>query len=459
MINNIQRNCADRGRRLRRALVNAVVITGLTSQPLFAEIQFGVSGDVRISDNGNRVADGNPKTTEIILQSGANFGADITGNIYNASANYQFAQNTFLENTQQDGSFFTGTSAFRLGNDTNMFNLDLTHSRQLASIQRFAANNFNNLEERDIATVTPSMRLRPSRRDTVLFSVSYSETRFSSPAEVDQDNTGVNRRPNSELLGQNFSWNHILSPISTFGFQANRSESDIEGSEQKFEYEQAQFTYASSLRLLSYSIGAGYNQATFLSESFGSPSFDINGTYESGAHRFQLSFTSFITETSQGNRNRVGVVGESVGGITSPVGRDIADGGIDTFESQTYEASYGYAAIPGRLDVALFLGTESTRFQVNEESNADSLFARFTADYTLTRRSDIAYEYDWWQIKPEGLEGAATKNYAHRVTYNMAVSETLNWSVFASREHWDSTIGALVFTENFLGASINYRVF
>lgn len=442
---------------MRHSLIYAVFCSGLVCQPLVAEVQLGVFSNISVSDNGNLAGEGGDKQTETILESGVDFNADIEGNIYAATADYNASNITFIENTQQDRNFLIGTSNFRLGSETGRLNLNLTHSRQLASIQRFGATNLDNTEQRDILSAVPTLRLQPNRRDTFTLSGSYTETAYNTPDTFEEDS--VNLRPDSSQIGQNFLWNRALSPISTFSLLASRNVSEVDGVDVDFEYEQLMLTYASNLRVLNYSIGVGYNRATFLSEQFSSPSGELSAEYENGAHALEFGFISQITETSQGNRNRVGVGGGG-GNINSPVGRDnAADGGIDTYKYYSAELSYAYEFIPNRFNAQFIIRADQSRFQINEDSDVDSLFTGVNLNYIVNRRSDLAYEFGWWQIEPVNTERESTRNNAHRLTYAINFNQAFDVSFFVAREDWDTPTDVGSFTQNSIGANLAYQIF
>jgi len=295
--------------------------------------------------------------------------------------------------------------------------------------------------------------------DNVIISGNYTQTTYNSPNR----DTGLGQiqgRSDSTQIGQRFAWTRRLSSISNFGLDAGRSETEIDGLEEKFEYEEAMLSYASVLRQLNYKIAVGYNQSTFTGEPLKAPRYDIDFEYERGRHIFGLNFVGRITETSQGNGNQERL--SEQGGIDSPLGRDNTLGlEPDSYESQVSELSYSVQAMPNFLRLDFLLGAEQSRYQNNIEEDADSSYFNLTANFLLNSRSDVIYEYAWWSLERLLGEANKTKNNSHRITYIYNFSERLSANAYFTRDTWDtdSANGGAVFTEHVLGVSGQYRLF
>jgi len=447
--------------RFRCSAIALAVCYACFPASLNAEYEISVFGDLRYSDNGNRAADGSTvdAISEVISEIGINLSAEKPNGMYQYELEYEFAHTAFMEETQDDRSVATGESRLSFGTPATMLGLDLKHSRQLTTINPLLQSDLNNSEERDIASVIPQLRWRMTPTDNVIISGNYTQTTYNSPNR----DTGLGQiqgRSDSTQIGQRFAWTRRLSSISNFGLDAGRSETEIDGLEEKFEYEEAMLSYASVLRQLNYKIAVGYNQSTFTGEPLKAPRYDIDFEYERGRHIFGLNFVGRITETSQGNGNQERL--SEQGGIDSPLGRDNTLGlEPDSYESQVSELSYSVQAMPNFLRLDFLLGAEQSRYQNNIEEDADSSYFNLTANFLLNSRSDVIYEYAWWSLERLLGEANKTKNNSHRITYIYNFSERLSANAYFTRDTWDtdSANGGAVFTEHVLGVSGQYRLF
>ena len=331
------------------------------------------------------------KVTEFQAEYGADIWARVERELVNLSADYQFYQNEYLEDSQEDRFIHTGQSALVLGTENTFYQLDLGHSTQ-----RFLADPggpviLSNTDQRDITTVSPLLRLRPGRNSISIRGhyarVVYKETDFN----------------NSERIGYSVNWLRDVTPIHSIG--VDYMENDVEyevNSDGDYLYRRGAFIVAAELRLLQYSLQLGANEVEPVTgRAVDGLYYDLAVAY--GSYRNTWSFTAQqnITDTSLGNANSP-FFSE---GITTDVSRFVQD----QLERTSYGLAWRSDFLCGRCDLTVRAGYEDeSYFNVLTENRIEK-FGGLSLSYRLRPSTNL--EFILGHTRRDFAEGGRSEDY------------------------------------------------
>ena len=326
----------------------------------------------RFVDNALRTVDDN-KITEFQGEYGADVWASIERELLTLSADYQFYQNEYLEDTQEDRFIHTGQSALVLGTENTFYQLDLGHSTQRFLADPSGPVILSNTDQRDISTVSPLLRLRPGRNNISIAGhyarVVYKETDFN----------------NSERIGYSVNWLRDVTPIHRIGVDYLENEVEYEvNSSGDYRYRRSAFVLAAELRLLQYSLQLGVNEVEpVVGRVVNGLFYDLAVVY--GSYRNTWTFTAQqnITDTSLGNANSP-FFSE---GITTDVSRDVQD----QLERTSYGLAWRSDFLCIRCDLTVRAGYEDEDyFNVMTENRVET-FGGLALSYRLRPSTNLEF--------------------------------------------------------------------
>ncbi len=349
----------------------------------------------RFVDNALRSVNDN-KITEFQVEYGADVWARVERELVDLSADYQFYQNEYLEDSQEDRFIHTGQSALVLGTENTFYQLDLGHSTQ-----RFLADPggpviLSNTDQRDITTVSPLLRLRPGRNNISIAGhyarIIYKETDFN----------------NSERIGYSVNWLRDVTPIHSIGVDYMENEVEYEvNSNGDYLYRRGAFIVSAELRLLQYSLQLGVNEVEpVMGRAVDGLYYDLAVAY--GSYRNTWSFTAqqTITDTSLGNANSP-FFSE---GITTDVSRFVQD----QLERTSYGLAWRSDFLCVRCDLTIRAGYENeSYFNVFTENRVET-FGGLAFSYRLRPSTNL--ELTFGHTEREFAEGGRSQDYRQSTT-------------------------------------------
>lgn len=318
---------------------------------------------------------------------GTNLFGSVNTDQIELSADYDFYQNDYYEDTQRDRFIRTGRSELVLGTENTFYQLDVAHSTQRFLTDPTGPSTLENTDQRDIVSVSPLLRLRPGANN-ISVAGHYSNIVYKE--------TDIN---DSERVGFGIDWNRRISPLYSIGLGYLENEIDYElGDTGDYTYRRAAFTFASNLRLVSYRLEIGANEAEPLEgEAVDGVYYDFELLYGRPSNTWSLTAQRSITDTSLGNANNP-FFSE---GITSDVSRNIQD----RLERRSVGANWRSDFLCYRCDLSLRAGYEDERYFTTSSENRSEHFVGSILRYRLRPSVSLNFslEYTFRDFEDGGL--------------------------------------------------------
>ena len=141
----------------------------------------------------------------------------------------------------------------QLGRAEDVFDVLIKHSQQSQYNSPDSVEISDNLDDRKIWTVRPTLKAMPSSVDTVGLQGSYEIVAFRYDTLRD-----------SKRKGANVFWNHRVSQSDSFGASGGSTQITYpNGTQDDFDLAFANLSFSARLRTLQYSVMIGVNKATF----------------------------------------------------------------------------------------------------------------------------------------------------------------------------------------------------
>jgi hypothetical protein len=322
------------------------------------------------SDNGNKSSE--EKISELQEQYNLKLGARYENTIGKVEADYSAAHFDFSEGTQPNKSTIEGHSALQLGNQAQLAELLIEHSRQTLLNKADSLDLTSNQEERDIFTVTPGLNWHFSSADVLFVKGNFSDIHYLE-SELN----------NSTRKGASLGAMHEITEVDTIGL--NIQSTDVEFKHfpaSNYSLRNATINYSARLRQLSYSLQVGANQSeTENGETYDAPSYLASLEYKSGLNTFGLNLAQEITDTSFGGGNKN--TSEEPNSIDSGIGQS---GQIDR---KRIDVQWTTTAVCDRC--TLNVGAQKTRDQyLFISQNSNEVSANIVGRYTVSTAAAIS---------------------------------------------------------------------
>ena len=265
----------------------------LLSCPLFAN-DFGGSVSVLTGQSDNALKANADKVDERQDEYRLNLQGDYTNSFLLFEGGYSATDLHFSKDSQENEKFLEGDASLLFGKSYDPAELLITHTRKtlLSSPDEVALTN--NQDERDILSVSPTLRAKISNSDKIFITGIATRISYLENELLDSRRSGVT-----------VGWAHSISRIQSLRVSAQQTDVEFDnflGSD--YTYKNATLVYATRLRNISYSIQLGHNKSEpELGEQYSSPTYGITLGYKNGLHEISLDSTQMITDSSQGGGN------------------------------------------------------------------------------------------------------------------------------------------------------------
>lgn len=424
-------------------IINALLFGGmLVSFPVKAlEIEYGLNASSEYSDNALR-SPADP-ISERQDTYGVGLQANHDGEKVNFSANYALSYTTFNEDSQRDRDSKNGRSRLTLGEDTDTFNLSLAHSTQLTLQSPTASQILENTRERTIYSISPSLNLNFSARDSVVLGGQLQRVEIEEQTER-----------NSEVVGFSGIWRHELSRVSQFDLELNQDDVEFElFPSANYQLRGVLLRYSAALRNIRYSVGGGYDVSTSEGgdrEDFSGATYDISLTYNGGYSNLGISSIREISDTSQGSGNRSSIAANEDDGL----GASFSD--IDQIKLTETEIFWRYENVCERCDlrVALQHVDETYRNLFDLDNEQFRVSANF--DFQINRRHAILLAWRKTKREFESLPDQSFDVDNIRFSYNFQIRPAFFLRIFATQNVRKTLVRSSV-EENRFGLSLDYE--
>ena len=287
------------------------------------------------------------------------------------------------EQKQQNTALYLGDATLFIGTNTSRFSAELGYSAQELLIDPLQGDAPNNLDRRNIATVTGYMHLgRPHSQ--------WDLTIHRSNVTFD-----VSRLSNSKRQGGGVNYSLAVSRVSRLGIDLSgyqlEYERPLKSETSSFDYARAAMSWLTKLKRLAYSLNAGHNSVgDALGET--SPFYDVTISYAGNINRFDAVFRQWITDTSQGSENTFGQGNEGLGGIDGRV--DV----IDQYKRSDAFVAWSYNAMCRRCLFVTTLGGQREDYRQFMAFDSQELYGELSLAYKRSRYSSLSVYYRYADI-------------------------------------------------------------
>ena len=365
----------DRMSRRRSAVTAFLIVTPLIATAVNAEGDWGGALSVNISQDDNARKTANNPIEERQDEAAARLFADYTGVWYQLEADYTASYLNYSKDSQDDRNQLEGSASVFLGKPNGWVSLDFGNERRSVYNAPENAPITENLDDRSVWYAEPALIARLGSANTVTLS-----------GRAEQVTYRFDERRDSEPVSARLTYQREIS--STSFVQVYGGQRIVEypnGNSDDYETLFASVGWNSRLRLLSYELRLGYNEATFDDDddTYAAPSGFFRMDYDAAVNQFGIELSQDITDTSSGNAFQ-----EELPDAPQ------ADGvGIDQIERQRARLTWTSQAL-----CALCETTLGYRYQFDDyrRQNRDGVTEAFNISFRYrfseTLSSDIRYE-------------------------------------------------------------------
>ena len=357
-----------------------------------------------------------------------------------ASVQYTAYKETFSDDSQNGENYIQGDSAIKFMNSTDVFQLDLRHSRRNLLKEVGATPLAVNQEERDIFSIMPGVKIDLTASGEMHIFADQTRTRYLA-SEL--------RNSTRESYGLDYL--HDFSTTDKLGLHVKRTESEfIYFPEVDYILESAALVYSVNLRQLSYSIGAGRDVSKpEVGEEFSSPHFEASIQYSSGLNQLGLYFDRSVTDSSYGQGM------EFI--ISDLAGIDTVAGQLELIERKASGVDFVSTAICSRCNLILGVNYAKDKYLESHEE-ASRLGGSLSFSYRMSVRHQLMLNHSISDQKPLELQSIGNYRQAlSRISFRYQPLRNINLDIFAEQERRTSDTQVQDYTENFFGLAIGYH--
>lgn len=355
-----------------------------------------------------------------------------------ATAEYTGEDRRFAEGSQEERAFVEGRSSVLLGAVSDPVDLQLKHSRRTLLSSPDEVNITTNQDDREMVSAIPRIKKKISNADLITASADYTKINFTK-----------NELNNSDRVTGTLSWLREISKISNLSLQADQTEVSFDNFDfADYRYSNYFLMYSVALRRLSYSLAAGYNQSERDSgQSYSSPTYTANISYQTAYHTFQITSNRAITDTSMGGRNLPSV-------NLNPTNDGAFN--VDQIERTSTELSWVTQVLCLKCTLGFSLHANNDKYLVLSDSSRQTGGAvNFT--YSPSDKTNLSYRYSDMEQEFNGsLIGRDYRYKTQLLEFDVSVSRGAKFTIFYQREDRDSDANYRVYKEDFVGAAVSY---
>ncbi len=366
-------------------------------------------------------------------------GGEVTNSLIDFNAEYLATARNYAEKTQKNNKLLEGKSVLLIGKHNQPADLLVEHSRITVLKKPDATNLVENQDERDITSITPTLRGRISAVDNIYVKGKRTEVSYA-------ENENKNSRRDGGVLGLE----HSIS--ATDNMQILIQQTDIQFDNAPLEnyvYRSAEITYSTQLRQLSYSAQAGVNESIPENEEeVLRPKYAFDLRFNSGAQIFSFSLLQELTDASLGGGNKL------VGG-KQPSGNDSSQN-LDRFERRHATASWNTQALCDTCSFTAGAYHIRDRYAPLEQVSTQQGW-NIGINYLLSQKSTVSSNFLKGESKfTDPTFGEDFKVQTIQVEFIHQLNDDFSVGCHASYEKRDSLSGGESYSERYIGASISY---
>lgn len=352
-------------------------------------------------------------------------------------ADYTALLNHYDEGSQDARNTLEGAASLQLGRSQDLLDVLISHSRRSQYDSPDSVEINENLDERKIWSIVPTLKTALTRVDSIGLQGSYEAIGYR-----------YNTLRDSERTGGNLYWHHRFSPSDSLRTSVGTTQVEYpNGNQDDFELMYVNLTYSAQLRSLQYSLMAGVNTATFSDgdKDYQAPTYRGVLSYANGPHQLSFNFSQEITDSSYGSGNQLGF--DPLPG---------SDGvGIDQIERQSVGLDWQTTSLCSRCTFSAFVQSKSDNYRRRDEDNQETS-AGLKMGYRLTERASVAASLSRrWQE----FDAASRPNFYRDVAglqYDYRFANHFSAGVFYDFESRQYEHNGGKYDENAVGISVSY---
>lgn len=391
--------------------VNAQVIGGGAHE---FEAEFAVSPQT--VDNAFGVPSGQEKTRETQTEYSASLLSAWQTELTQIDIDYRYSETKYNKDSQQEGTFREGESAFIFGNDDSYYQFSADHSiRRVLRQPNVIAIDLSNSEERQITNLSPLLRARFGSATSLAIAYNYSDIDFE---DSESDNSS---RDDVRLI-----LHRDVSAISDVRVTAGARDVDFDTSDNAdYSLDYMSFGVDVALRWFSYAIEVGYSELTpEVGDKESSSTFDFTLLTEIVGNRFELFAQKSVSDSSLGNANDSFFAEE----VTFDGSQDARDQVVRTAAGLSWE--YEYLCV--RCSLTASVGGEEVEYFNLSENDATEIFYDLGFSYEFSSRTTISIGHRQSESKfssaSSTLEDSSSDVSTFEFTYQLTKDVELRFS-------------------------------
>lgn len=352
----------------------ALAALGMTSSAAWAQHDFamGLYLDGRYTDNATRVAEGSAQVEELQTGAGLSAEGELNGPWSRLDANLSLEHRRYSEQTYEDENRLLGGANLLLGKQDGLFELALGYASQEFVVNPTMGDTADNLDRR--TTLSSRVTAAGDRKTGSGPSawVEYAETQLQ-----------VNDFADSRRSGGGIAYRRAY-PTSAWTVEYETYDLEYVVLDEEFTLSTLSAIYERSSRHWDMRLAVGANEAELENSSETEPYYELTLNYDAAVHQFDLSATSFISDTSQGGRAGVErtLLSEGLDGF---VGEEV----VDQFVTDRYSLGWSYAGLCTLCTLRTSISYSSEEYYNFTEYDADSLGVELGLSYLLNRDTSL----------------------------------------------------------------------
>lgn len=359
---------------------------------------------------------------------------------FDANIQYMAYQESFSDDSQEGQNYLQGDSSLKFGNENNLFNLDLRHSRRTLLKDVADTPLTDNQEEREIFSVMPTARFDISGSDELLAFADISRTRYleTELRNSDRNTYGLDHQ-------------HDFSEADKLNIRVKQTESEfIYFPLADYTLNAAVLAYAVSLRKLSYSLGLGKDQTKpVLGNDHTSPHYEASLGYKTGANQFNIYMDQSVTDSSFGQGMELG--------ITNVPSVDAVSNQLGVIERRASGASWSTTALCARCSLSLGI-TQAHDEYVDSENESSQRGASISFGYNFSPRAILLLNHSLSDQEPlTGMPEGEYRQMYSRISFRYQFLESFSLDLFHEKERRSSDAPTGDYQENFTGLALGYH--
>lgn len=416
-----------------------ILLCPVTAEHVYADKFFG-SVSVQSGESNNARKSTADEINERQDQYDLSLGGEMSNSLVDFNAQYLLTARNYAEETQENNNLLEGKSALLIGKNNQPADLLIEHSRFTVLKKPDATNLVENQDEREITSVTPTLRGRISPVDNIFLKGKLTKVTY-------QEEDSKNSRRDGGVLG----FEHNISTTDNMQILIQQTDVKFDSAPlENYVYHSAEVTYSTKLRQLSYTAQIGVNESIPENEDkVLRPKYTFDVIYNSGSRNFSLGLLQELTDASLGGGNQLAE-------NEQPLGTDSAHN-LDRFERKRATLSWDTQAVCESCTFVIGAYHIRDHYLPLEQTSTQKGW-NLGFNYSLSHRSSIAATFIKGDSKFTDITfGENFKIQTTRVAFSYQLNDRFSVGCHVNNEKRHSLSDGESYSERYIGASMSYE--